>query len=206
MDTDERILLTLMRHGRSRADDEIVHEGRYDSPLTDVGRQQAQARARDLLAQGMTFDCIIASPLARAHETAQIIAEVLHVPLEVDADWMELDNGPLAGLSPDVAAVRYPKPDFRNPYEPFCGSGESEWEIHCRAARALGKVVRRGAGCYLVVAHGGILNAALRTIVGATPAPYGQGIAFAFGDTSYAQLAYFPCRHRWVLLSLNPRL
>ena len=27
-----------MRHGRSRADDELVHEGRYDSPLTDVGR------------------------------------------------------------------------------------------------------------------------------------------------------------------------
>ena len=29
--------ITLMRHGRSRADDEMVHEGRYDSPLTDVG-------------------------------------------------------------------------------------------------------------------------------------------------------------------------
>ena len=27
-----------MRHGRSRADDEMVHEGRYDSPLTDIGR------------------------------------------------------------------------------------------------------------------------------------------------------------------------
>lgn len=37
--------LTLLRHGRSRADDEDVHEGRYNSPLTDVGRAQAQALA-----------------------------------------------------------------------------------------------------------------------------------------------------------------
>lgn len=32
------IHLTLLRHGRSRADDEEVHEGRYDSPLTEAGR------------------------------------------------------------------------------------------------------------------------------------------------------------------------
>ena len=37
--------LTLLRHGRSRADDENVHEGRYDSPLTAVGRAQAVALA-----------------------------------------------------------------------------------------------------------------------------------------------------------------
>ena len=42
---EEIIGLTLIRHGRSRADDEGVHEGRYDSPLTDTGRAQAEKRA-----------------------------------------------------------------------------------------------------------------------------------------------------------------
>lgn len=31
------IELTLLRYGRSAADDKKVHEGRYDSPLTAVG-------------------------------------------------------------------------------------------------------------------------------------------------------------------------
>jgi 2,3-bisphosphoglycerate-dependent phosphoglycerate mutase len=30
----DRISVTFLRHGRSRADDEKVHEGHYDSPLT----------------------------------------------------------------------------------------------------------------------------------------------------------------------------
>jgi 2,3-bisphosphoglycerate-dependent phosphoglycerate mutase len=63
---------------------------------------------------------------------------------------MELDNGPLAGMPRDVAAERYPKPGFRNPYEPIYSTGESEWEIYRRGAREVEKIVRRGAGSYLV--------------------------------------------------------
>ena len=37
--------LTFLRHGRSLADDENVHEGSYDSPLTDVGFSQANKLA-----------------------------------------------------------------------------------------------------------------------------------------------------------------
>jgi 2,3-bisphosphoglycerate-dependent phosphoglycerate mutase len=58
--------ITFMRHARSRADDEGVHEGRYDSPLTDVGRAQIQARADGWRAAGVTFDRIVASTLLRA--------------------------------------------------------------------------------------------------------------------------------------------
>ena len=37
---DNSIYITFMRHGRFRADDEEVNEGRYDSLLTDVGRHR----------------------------------------------------------------------------------------------------------------------------------------------------------------------
>lgn len=197
------IYLTLLRHGRSRADDEEVHEGRYDSPLTDLGRSQAQARAQEFLSRKFRFDKIVSSTLQRAHETAAIIAQSLNAPLETDSDWMEMDNGPLAGLPRAVALEQYPRPVFRNPYEPFFGTGESDWEIHCRAARAVEKMIRRGPGNYLVVAHGGILNAAMRTIVGAPPSVNQQGIAFGFGDTGYARLLYRPAEHHWRLLEFN---
>lgn len=198
------IHLTLMRHGRSRADDEEVHEGRYDSPLTETGRSQVKARAQDFLARGFHFDTIIASTLVRAHETANIIGQALSAPVETDPDWMEFNNGPLAGLPYKVAEERYPKPDFRNPYEPFCGTGESDWEINCRAARAVETVIRRGAGEYLVAAHGGILNAALRTIIGAPPFTWLQGIIFAFGDTGYIRLIYYPQHNTWKLIEFTP--
>jgi 2,3-bisphosphoglycerate-dependent phosphoglycerate mutase len=159
------ITIFFLRHGRSSGDD----EGRYDAALTETGRAQAQTRAINWKEQGTKFDLIISSTLQRAQETAQIIGEILHIPLETDPDWMEVDNRPLAGLPFDVAAHRYPRPSFRNPYEPFYGVGESDWEIHCRAIRATEKIIRRGVGCYLIVSHGGILNAALRGIVGASP-------------------------------------
>lgn len=39
--------INLVRHGRSRADDEMVHEGRYASPLTNVGKAQVHSRAEE---------------------------------------------------------------------------------------------------------------------------------------------------------------
>jgi 2,3-bisphosphoglycerate-dependent phosphoglycerate mutase len=202
--TEEDIFITFIRHGRSRADDEQVHEGRYDSPLTDVGREQVYQRALQWLDARVQLDQIIASTLLRARESAEIIGRVLQIPVDLDADWMEMDNGPLAGMRYDVAMVRYPHPAFRNPYEAFAGSGESEWDLHLRAVRAVQSVIRRGPGRYLVVAHGGILNAALRHVVGAPVPLNGQGIWFEFGDTGHYETVYEPGKHHWVMRATLP--
>ena len=199
----EVVSVTLLRHGRSRADDEGVHEGRYDSPLTEVGRAQVRARAEDLARRGFTFDAIVASPLVRAAESAAIVAEVLGGAVEFDPDWMEFNNGPLAGLPFAEAEVRFPSSPLRSPYAVFWQNGESRWELYCWAVRALEKVVRRG-GLTLVVAHGGILNAALHSIAGETPAGDSQGLAFAFGNAGLARLQYQPAKNRWVLLEFSP--
>ena len=204
--TDE-IKISFMRHGRSRADDENVIEGRYDSPLTDIGRTQAKARAEDLKFREIDFDVIIASSLARASETAEIVGQMLGVEVEIDEDWMEMDNGPVAGLSREEAEEKYPFPDFQNPFDPLivsANAGESMWALHCRAARALEKVIRRGPGQYLVVSHGGILNAALRCVVGAQPPVSGQGVSFDFGDTGLIRTRYIPSQHLWVISELKP--
>lgn len=201
----DEITIYFMRHGRSRADDEGVHEGRYDSPLTDVGRSQVQSCAEYLKEQGVQFDCIISSTLKRASESAKIVGDLLDVPIETGDDWMEMDNRPLAGLPFDVAEARYPKPAFRNPYEPFLGVGESDTDVHCRAALALKNIIRRGPGCYLVISHGGFLNAVMRNVVG-TGAPINgvHGIWFSFGDAGYVRCEYRPQKHQWIIRELRP--
>lgn len=197
------ICVTFLRHGRSRADDEGVLEGRYDSPLTETGQAQAKLRGEGWLKQDVHFDRVICSTMQRARATAGIVAGILNVPLETDPDWMEVDTGPLAGMTFSEAEARYPRPAFRNPYEAICGTGESEVDLHIRAARAVQNLVRRGPGRYLVVAHGGILNCALREIIGAPYPVNKHGIWFAFQDLGYARFTYAPNAHRWVMQELG---
>ena len=177
--------LVLLRHGRSRADDEQVHEGRYDSPLTEVGREQARATARHWSEAGRRFDRIVASSLVRARETAEIIGAVLGLEVAIEPRWMEHDNGPLAGLPFAEAERRFPTPAFRSRWAPLTpDGGESVEGLHRRAGEAL-EALRVGPGEHvLVVAHGGILNAALRVLLGASPHTH-----FAFGDNGCAELS-----------------
>lgn len=196
------LYITFLRHGRSRADDEGVLEGRYDSPLTETGHDQAKKRGESWLQQGLTFDQVICSTLQRARTTAEIVGGILGAPVETDPDWMEMDKGPLAGMRYSEAEARYPRPAFRGPYEAICGTGESEIDAHIRAARAVQSVIRRGPGRYLVVAHGGILNCALREIANAPYPVNNQGIWFVFGDLGYARFSYNPGAHRWVMQEL----
>ena len=206
---DNVIDITLMRHGRSRADDERVHEGRYDSPLTDVGRAQVRSRADEWKRTGVTFNLIFASTLVRAAESAQIVGETLDVPVEYDPDWMELDNGPLAGLPFDEGNEKYPEPDFSNPFQPFIaatGEGESSWDLMARTTRALQRVIRRGQPSSLVVAHGGALNAAMYCILGIPlmgRGPLSSGVTFDCGDACYVRTSYTPNRHVWTVREMR---
>src|SRR4028118_2192609 len=103
------LTLVLLRHGRSRADDENVHEGRYDSPLTETGRTQARALAARWHQEQIHFDAIATSPLCRASETAVIIGESLGIEPQYDEDLMERDNGLAAGMPLDEVERQYPE-------------------------------------------------------------------------------------------------
>lgn len=128
--------LTLVRHGRSRADDERVHEGRYDSPLTEVGRRQAETRAEQWRRTGLGFDRLLASPLARASETAAILGATLGLEVSLAPAWLERDNGVLAGMDFELAQETYPERSSTGPFERKGIVGESNWTLQQRAAAA----------------------------------------------------------------------
>ena len=196
------ITLVLLRHGRSRADDENVHEGKYDSPLTKIGRTQATALAARWHQEKTHFDAIATSPLCRASETAAIIGAALGIEPQYDKDLMERDNGLAAGMPLDEVERQYPQALRVPPYEPWFVNGESEAEFHRRAGGVLERLVRTELQSVLVVAHGGILNAILRNAVNA-PLPTFGGPYFAFGDTGFAQLGYESQRHGWYVTRIN---
>lgn len=203
--SDSHYTITLLRHGESVANAEGYYQGQYDFPLTERGLKQAQALAERWKNEATVFDHLIASPLARAKQTAEIVAEKLGLSVEFDPDWMERHNGVLAGLKHDVVAEYYPLPEFIPPYQPIGETGESQWELYLRGGRALSNLMHRPPGRYLVVSHGGLLGMVLYAILGIVPQANFQGPHFRFQNTSFAVVVYNQANHKWLLERLNDR-
>ena len=94
--------VTLVRHGQTESSARSAYSGRSDIALTDAGREQALRVARELAGAGV--DAVLSSPLIRARDTAQAIADAAGAPLTVDERLTEVDYGPFEGL--DRAAAR----------------------------------------------------------------------------------------------------
>jgi len=195
--------IVLLRHGESVGNANNYHQGQFDFPLTDLGRQQVHRLLERWLKEGKQFDRVIASPLKRARETAEIIANGLNLPIEFEDDWMERNNGALQGLPEDTARILYPAPDFFSPFDPIVGNGEGDWELYLRAGRALLKLLRRPAGSYLVVSHGGLLNQAICAILEVAHHANGKGAHFRFGNTAFATFIYRSAEHCWIVCGMN---
>jgi broad specificity phosphatase PhoE len=190
----------FLRHGESVGNAEERFQGRSDYPLTEAGRAQARALAERWSKEGMRFDLAVTSPLVRARETAEIVAGVLDLPLKSDPIWMERDNGALSGLTRDEAGELYPQPDFMTPYDSFGESGEGDWELFLRAGTAVQRLLRRPAGKYLIVSHGGLLNKVMYAILGIPVQANFNGPSFRFGNTGFAMFNYVSSRHQWRFL------
>ena len=197
--------VTFLRHGESVGNAEDRFQGHADFPLTDKGRQQARALAERWKEQGMVFDRCIASPLLRAYQTGEIISEALGIPMELDPDWMEIDNGLIAGMTPAQAKLVVPPPDFMTPYSRFGQTGESRWEVYLRAGRAIQHILDRPAGRTLVAAHGGVLNMALYAILGIPVQADSIGPRFMFHNTTFTTFAYEPENNNWRMLNFDDR-
>lgn len=195
---------TFLRHGESVGNAQSRWQGQSDYPLTERGRAQARALAERWKSEAVKFDLAIASPLGRAKETAQIIASALNFNVELDPIWMERDIGEMEGLTAEEVRQK-PQPLYVTPYNPVGGNGEGDWELYLRAGKALHELLRRPAGSYLIVSHGGMLNQLMHAVVGVAQHADPSGIRFHFENTSFARVIYYPQRHRWAIDALNDR-
>ena len=66
--------LYLLRHGQTEFNVKKLVQGRCNSPLTNLGRQQAQTAATWLKAHSVVPDKVVSSPLGRAMDTASLVA------------------------------------------------------------------------------------------------------------------------------------
>jgi probable phosphoglycerate mutase len=155
----------LARHGQTAYNLERRFQGHLPVPLDDTGREQAAdlAERASAGAGGTPFVVLWCSPLLRARETADIVAERIGLQPREDPRLMETDAGDWTDrLFTDVQAEDPDgftgfiegRPDFAFP------GGESFAQQGVRVAAALADV-ERGELPALVVCHGVVIRIAL---------------------------------------------
>jgi ribonuclease H / adenosylcobalamin/alpha-ribazole phosphatase len=144
----------LLRHGQTEHTPERRYSGRNDLPLSRTGRAEAAAAAERAKALGV--DVVVASPLRRTRETAEIVAGALGLPVVLDEDLVELDFGDLEGLTFDEARAKHPLAArrFLDDVTVAAPGGESIVDVSNRVARARRRILSQHAGrTVLVVSH-----------------------------------------------------
>ncbi len=198
--------IILLRHGISTANEAGIIQGQLDYPLSELGMQQAQALGEYWSARGVTFDLIVSSPLERARETATRIQDSLGSEIEYDPDWQERQLGEAQGQTYESLNQEFAG-KIASAYEPPFPGAESEWDLYLRAASAVQRLLGNGPGHYLVVSHGAILSAAMRTILGQPPAAGRvRPVRYAFHNTGYSHLTFETDTARWSLHYHNQTL
>ncbi len=153
--------ILLARHGETDANGRGTFIGRRDVPLNAAGRAQARALAARVRRLGVAR--LYASPLVRARETAEIVADAVGIPPTVDARLAETDHGRWQGrpkaeakaAEPDLyRSLRTDPETFRYP------DGESLAE-HQRRVRTMLREIAGHASRALVICHHGTVRCAL---------------------------------------------
>lgn len=168
------MFIYLVRHGETDWNRERRIQGSSDIPINANGRDQARTTGK-LLARRQ-WDGIFASPLSRAMETAQIIAEQIGVsaPLPLPA-VVERHYGDAEGRTDSEIDALYPG-DTEVP------GRESRQAVIERALPALVQLAEANQGkSVIVVVHGGIIAAILAAVAPKRPrAPIVNGSIHSF--------------------------
>jgi probable phosphoglycerate mutase len=172
---DQATTLILVRHGRTAlTESRKISGGDGENPdLSELGRADARQVAEELavVGNGGNFAylvppvAIIHSPIARAAQTAQAIANRLSIPMVENANLAEIGFGVWDGLTNEEVFTAFEQEynQWRGSFEVAPPNGESLREFDARVRSAFDSILSAYAGqTVVVVAHVMPIRALLR--------------------------------------------
>jgi len=171
--------LWLIRHGETEWSRSGAHTGRTDIPLTETGRQQAEAIRR--LLNGRPFAMVLTSPLERARETCELAG--YRSAAEIDPNLHEWDYGDCEGKTTGQIREQFPGWSIWNGPVPH---GETIDQVAARA-RAILEHTSHAEGDVALFAHGHILRILTACWLELPPE---AGRFFALGTASVSTLGH----------------
>lgn len=185
-------LMILVRHGQT--DDNLSGKisGQGAAPLNARGREQAAAVADVLTCLGVSR--ILSSPLVRSRQTADILAQRLHLDLEERHDLREVEYGDWEGKHfRDVRTHPMAQKVMQNPSEVVFPNGESLLQVQQRGVSAIEAVHRTYPQSVVVlVSHGDVIRTALAHYLNM---PFNEYTKLNLDNGSLSVLELF---HDWV--------
>lgn len=149
----------IVRHGQTLFNLLRRKQGWCDSPLTDLGIQQAKEAGEWLKKQGISFEFGYTSTSERAVDTFELIAP--DVPYERRKGLKEWNFGKFEGVSEDLN----PKLPYRDFFVQF--GGEDEFAMRERIFNAVKDAVEDApTDPVLIVTHGGAIAQFMRAAAG----------------------------------------
>lgn len=144
----------LVRHGETDWNLAGRLQGSTDIPLNDQGKQSALKTAQYFKANDIAIRCIVTSPLTRARQTAQIIADVLAIPVIEQQALTERCFGEAEGLTAEERVLKFPDQDIPG-LEDIQVVRQRVWNVLQTLATT------NADESIIIVSHGGVINAIL---------------------------------------------
>jgi 2,3-bisphosphoglycerate-dependent phosphoglycerate mutase len=159
--------IVLVRHGETDWNRDRRFQGHADVPLNAAGRAQVRKLAERLAADAFTV--AYTSPLRRASESAEILAEKLDVEVRPSDALKEVDVGGWSGLTVHEVEDRFPE-GFARWVEWRCAGwsdGETYEQLGRRVVAGLREIAEtHGGERVLAVTHGGPIRTAAAAALG----------------------------------------
>lgn len=149
-------ILGLLRHGQTDWNIDLRLQGSSDIPLNETGRNQAAVAGATFSRED--WDVIIASPLSRARDTAQIVAQQLNMPVVIVPELVERSFGVAEG---------YSHSEWRKMYEAneHIEGLESLEDLRSRCELLLQLIATEYDGLrVLAISHGALIRKVLRIV------------------------------------------
>ncbi len=192
----------LIRHGETDWNLAGRWQGHADIPLNAIGQRQAQLLAQRLQEEGVTFDAIYSSDLARAYQTAWEVGAAVRVPVQLYPPLREIDLGVWSGLRYDEIRERFPIEArlLEEGQDIPRGGGETLSGLRKRVVEALeGIIAHRDEETIALVTHGGCIRMLLAHAEGFP----GDGFK-RFPHIGNTSVSVMRCgREMWEILSIN---
>lgn len=165
MTTPAATRVVLIRHGETAWNADTRIQGQLDIALNERGRWQAARMAQALADEGI--EVIVSSDLQRARDTAQALADVTGLPLQLDSGLRERRFGRFEGRTFQEIDTTWPQDALRwrqrDPEFAPADGGESLVAFSARCVAASEAVLVAHAGRVVaLVAHGGVLDCLYR--------------------------------------------
>ena len=150
----------FIRHGESESNEQNLFAGRFDTPLTALGLEQAKQALARVKTLKLHFDEIHYSPLSRAADTAKVLQQGSPEAKMLESEaLLERDFGKLSEQNKSLIKKFYGAKEFESMFHSFEGKapeGESFFDLYTRTERYLSEVllpIANEGKSILVVAH-----------------------------------------------------